>query len=161
MAMTFLEFTEGANEAWLTGIKYEPETNDSRAAVKLRFSEKPTSESFTAPFTNVPISVPRANDEPGTKIMFEKRFKSVLYPLVGLKDEDKIKLSELFVAIREQLKTSDIKCQLLVSQREGTQIDNRTGKNRVFSEVEELIPMELLDKAEYVSNIEYEDLSDL
>lgn len=153
----YLDFVEGKQNAFLISIRNEKATNDARGTISLRFASQPTSVSHTAPFTNVKLQIPKHDDESGTKIMFEGKMKQMLYPLAGKGQEEKIGLNALYQDIKATLENSDVECELFVTARAGNQVDAKTGEPRMFYDVAELLPLKLLDKAEYVSDVDFDE----
>ena len=156
----YLNFVAGENTAWLTGVQFVQATNDKRAYINLRFSSQPTAVSHEAPGTRVSVYLAKEEDEPKTQILFNKKIKTLLYPLAELPPESKTSIGSLYKTVKGHLETSDIQCKLIVEKREGKGAD-RNGNPIEFDEVVFLEPLSVGDKAAYESDIAYDDVSDL
>jgi hypothetical protein len=153
----YLDLVEGTQSVFVTGIRHKKADNDSRAAVTLRLASHPTSVSHTAPYTNITLSIPKSEDDAGTKIMFEQRMKSILYPLAGKGQDEKVGLNTLYQDIKATLSVSDVEAEILVKQRDGNSVDPNTGAPRKFSDVISLTPTTVLEKAPYVSDVDFDE----
>lgn len=153
----YLNFVDGTNVCWLTGIKVNRDDASGRTKVKLTFAEKPTSEAYDAPFTSHVINCPVAHDSQFAKIMMDRNFKTMLYPFAELEPGAKSKASEVIAKVRDALEKFDFKVELDVKLKEGNTINSKTGEPVVFSEIVGLTAVEAVEKAEYASDIEWDD----
>lgn len=153
----YLNFAEGQNRAWLTGVKFVRGTNEKpRNKIALFFSEKPSSETHTSPGCKHEIAMPLSSDQTSTKIMFERRIKSVLYPLAGLEVTAKTTLKDLYYGIESNLSGHDIDCTVEIKLKEGNTAD-RDGNPRMFAEVLSVVANGYQEKAAYESDINFDE----
>lgn len=155
----FLDWEDGENVAYLTGIKATRANDKDRASISLRFS---SAASYDAPFTNLNVTLPRASDDTPTKIMLDRKVKLLLWPLaeVPVDATSGVKIAEIFNKIKANLELAFFKCELTMKGKDGKQIDNRTGELRRFYEPVEFKVTEAIEKAAYVSAMDY-DMDDI
>lgn len=154
----YLNLEEGAQKVFVTDIRHKKATNEDRATIILRIAAHPTSVSHTAPYTLVKLPIPGANEETGTKVLFEQKIKDVLYPLAGKGREEKIGLNALYQDVKATLQDSDVEVEILAKGRDGNSVDPSTGLPRKFYDIAELTPVTLLEKAAYVSDVDFEEI---
>jgi hypothetical protein len=153
----YLNFEEGKNNAWLTGVKFIRGTNEKpRNKIAMYLSAEPSSVSHTAPSTKQELYLPISSDQTSTKIAMERRIKAVLYPLAGFEPNQKTTLKDLFAAIEANLLSHDLQVELDIKQKEGNTAD-KDGNPRYFSEITSLTVAGYQDKVAFVSDVDYGD----
>lgn len=151
----YLNFEEGKNNAWLTGVKFVRGTNEKpRNKITMYLSAEPSAVSHTSPSTKQELYLPISSDQTSTKIAMERRIKSVLYPLAGFEPAQKTTLKDLYAAIEANLVSHDLQLELDVKVKEGNTAD-RDGNPRMFSEITAVTVAGYQDKKAFESDVDY------
>ena len=158
----YLDWVEGDNTVWATGIKVTragPDQNGvfKRGKLTVLFCEKSSAETHESAFTNFDIYLPKQDDLPGTRIMMDRKIKMVLFPLAELALDAKVKLSELVGILQLRFQEADFQCTATVKLVPGNSV-GQDGNVRTFAEFVAFAPIAASAKKGYESSIELDEI---
>lgn len=158
MTTQYLEFENGLNEVYLTGIIYKAQSDFvKRSHLKLTFASESSADNFEAPFTSQMVSFPRADDAQFTKILMDKKLKNIVLPILEIDPKTKVKMSTLYPKLVEALSKFDFKCEVDAVLKEGKSVNKETGELMMFTELLSLKPMEAIEKVAYESTVDWDE----
>lgn len=163
-ASRYLDLVEGKQSIYASDLQVERDKETGRIIFKLTLKSAPGHD---APFTLYRVGLPKQDDADFTKVTMDRHVKTVLFPLCALKIDEqcsasviRAKLLTLFRGDGDKHPACEVKCDIIVEQREGKQMD-KNGNLRKFSEIKSLVPTEALAKTPFESNVDYDDLHDI
>ena len=165
----YLDLVDGQQEVYVSDLQVERDRTSARILFKLTLKSAPGHD---APFTIYRVGLPKPEDADFTKVTMDRHVKTVLFPLCGLKQDAngewphtsaaqiRAKLSNLFRGDGSEVGGHEVKCTIVVEQRDGKQLDKK-GELIKFSSIVSLVPTELVSKVPFESSVNYDDLTDI